>query len=486
MSHIAITMPVFNELLEPQDIAPSLDFANTGTLVCQDVPEIELRAKIRFILNDKVKFAIGSTDEIKRLMRHWRAKLSPDIESTDEIFVSGFEYDEELTDLASEAPIIRLVNHLFARALDLNASDIHFEPSATNLDVRCRVDGIMTRIERLPIKIHTAVASRLKLMARLDIGEKRLPQDGRIDYQIGSKQLDMRVSTLPGVHGESVVLRILDRSDTAVSLQQLGMPADVLRQYRELITQPNGMVLITGPTGSGKTTTLYATLEKINSEKQKIITVEDPVEYQLEGITQIQANASIGLSFATGLRSIVRQDPDVIMVGEIRDHETAEIAIESALTGHLVFSTLHTNDAAGAVTRLQDMGVAGYLISSSLLAIQAQRLVRRVCTDCSNTSELTDDEANALEIEKQICPSVNRGTGCDRCGGTGYRGRIGLYELLVMSDAIRHHIATDADANVIREQAIAEGMRTLRQDALEKLKAGITTPEEVVRVTRAI
>jgi general secretion pathway protein E len=296
----------------------------------------------------------------------------------------------------------------------------------------------------------------------------------------------MRVSTLPGVHGESVVLRILDRSDTAVPLEDLGMPERIRLQYEELVTQPNGMVLITGPTGSGKTTTLYATLEKINDEAKKIITVEDPVEYQLEGITQIQANASIGLSFATGLRSIVRQDPDVLMVGEIRDHETAEIAIESALTGHLVFSTLHTNDAAGAVTRLQDMGVEGYLISSSLLAIQAQRLVRRVCTDCSSQVELTDDEARVLEIEKASCPVINRGTGCDRCGGTGYRGRVGLYELLVMSDAIRHHIAVEADANVIRNQAIEEGMQTLREDALRKLRAGVTTPEEVVRVTRAL
>lgn len=486
MASLNLTLPVFTQLLEPQGIAPALDFHDSAVLVCQGVPGIEQRARIRFILNDGIRFRPGSDDEVKRLMRHWRAELSPQIESTEDIFVSGFEDDEELTDLASEAPIIRLVNHLFARALDLNASDIHFEPNETSLDVRCRVDGIMTRIERLPVKIHTAVASRLKLMARMDIGEKRLPQDGRIDYQIGNKQLDMRVSTLPGVHGESVVLRILDRSDTAVPLQQLGMPKDILRQYENIITQPHGMVLITGPTGSGKTTTLYATLEKINSEKQKIITVEDPVEYQLEGITQIQANASIGLSFAAGLRSIVRQDPDVLMVGEIRDHETAEIAIESALTGHLVFSTLHTNDAAGAVTRLQDMGVEGYLISSSLLAIQAQRLVRRVCTDCASTHDLSDDEADVLDITHDFCPRIQRGSGCDRCGGTGYRGRIGLYELLIMSDAIRHHIASGADANVIREQAISEGMRTLRQDALEKLRSGVTTPEEVVRVTRAV
>lgn len=482
-----MTMPIFSQLLEPQGIAPAQDFEESGKLICGHTPSIELRAKIRYITRELVSFRVSNDEEVRRLMKHWRAELSPEIDNDDDdIFVSGFEDDEQLKDLASEAPIIRLVNHLFARALDLNASDIHFEPNESHLDVRCRVDGIMTRIERLPVKIHTAVASRLKLMARLDIGEKRLPQDGRIDYQFDNQHLDMRVSTLPGVHGESVVLRILDRGDMSVDLQQLGMPKHILNDYQKIVTQPHGMILITGPTGSGKTTTLYATLEKINSEKQKIITVEDPVEYQLEGITQIQANASIGLSFAAGLRSIVRQDPDILMVGEIRDHETAEIAIESALTGHLVFSTLHTNDAAGAVTRLQDMGVEGYLISSSLLAIQAQRLVRRVCPDCYKTHELSSDEATVLEISQEICPSIKRGSGCERCGSTGYRGRVGLYELLLMSDAIRHHIATGADANVIREQAISEGMETLRQDALAKLQAGLTTPEEVVRVTRAL
>ena len=487
MSFSPVTLPLFSQLLEPVGIAPSQDYEETGVLICNQVPSVELRAKVRFIVGEVVLFQLGGDDEVRRLAKYWRAELSPQIEGEeDEIFVSGFEDDEGLTDLASEAPIIKLVNHLFARALDLNSSDIHFEPNENHLDVRCRVDGIMTRIERLPIRIHTAVASRLKLMAKLDIGEKRLPQDGRINYQIGNKQLDMRVSTLPGLHGESVVLRILDRSDTTVGLAQLGMPEKVLHHYQGVITQPHGMILITGPTGSGKTTTLYATLEKINSERQKIITVEDPVEYQLEGITQIQANASIGLSFAAGLRSIVRQDPDVLMVGEIRDHETAEIAIESALTGHLVFSTLHTNDAAGAVTRLQDMGVEGYLISSSVLAIQAQRLVRRVCTDCCKTTQLNRDEATALGIEVSNCPEIKRGTGCERCGNTGYRGRVGLYELLLMSDSIRHHVATGADANIIRNQAISEGLRTLREDALEKLRAGLTTPEEVVRVTRAI
>lgn len=482
----AITLPIFSQLLEPAGIAPAQDFDSSQTLVCEALPDSMLRARIRFIVDQPLSFRLGKSDEVRRLIKFWRAELSPTIDTeAGDLFVSGFEDDEELKDLASEAPIIRLVNHLFARALDLNASDIHFEPSEEHLDVRCRVDGIMHRIERLPVRITTAVASRLKLMARLDIGEKRLPQDGRIDYKIGSKQLDMRVSTLPGVHGESIVLRILDRSDTAVSLQQLGMPDNILSTYQNLINQPHGMILITGPTGSGKTTTLYATLEKINNQKTKIITVEDPVEYQLEGVTQIQANAAIGLTFAAGLRSIVRQDPDVIMVGEIRDHETAEIAIESALTGHLVFSTLHTNDAAGAITRLQDMGVDGYLISSSVLCVQAQRLVRRICNDCGEPHTITADEEQILQINAAHYPHVRRGKGCERCGETGYRGRIGLYELLVMSDTIRHEIAIGSDSNVIRAQAIKEGMKTLRQDALEKLAAGMTTPEEVVRVTRA-
>lgn len=487
MSFSPITLPIFSQLLEPQGMAPERDFSESGQLVCDHLPAIEQRAKIRFVLGEPVRFRMAADDEVRRLARHWRAELSPKIESDDEeLLATGFEDDDELLDLASEAPIIRLVNHLFARALDLNSSDIHFEPGETSLDVRCRVDGIMTVVERLPVRIHTPVASRLKLMARLDIGEKRLPQDGRINYQLGSKQLDMRVSTLPGVHGESVVLRILDRSDMEVDLTALGMPPRVLRDYRSVIGQPHGMVLITGPTGSGKTTTLYATLEKISNDTQKIITVEDPVEYQLPGITQIQVNPAIGLGFAQGLRSIVRQDPDVIMVGEIRDHDTAEIAIESALTGHLVFSTLHTNDAAGAITRLQDMGVEGYLISSSVLAVQAQRLVRRVCTDCAEERELNADEAAVLRIDAAGWPPIRRGAGCERCGNTGYRGRIGLYELMPMSDEIRHRIACGADANEIREQAVSEGLRGLREDALDKLREGLTTPEEVVRVTRAI
>jgi general secretion pathway protein E len=486
MENTQLTLPVFSQLLEPEGIAPAQDFNDNLELVCNRVPSIESRAKVRFVIGDEVRFRIGNTDEVARLTKHWRAELSPEIADADDAFVSGFGDEDEFSDMDSEAPIIRLVNHLFARALDLNASDIHFEPTEHYLEVRCRVDGIMTRIEKLPIKIQSAVASRLKLMAKLDIGEKRLPQDGRIDYRVGERELDMRVSTLPGVLGESVVLRILDRSDLSIELAGLGMPEKVLTEYSKMITQPHGLILITGPTGSGKTTTLYGTLEKILSEKHKIVTVEDPVEYQLDGITQIQVNPKIGLTFASGLRSIVRQDPDILMIGEIRDHETAEIAIESALTGHLVFSTLHTNDAAGAVTRMQDMGVESYLISSSLLGIQAQRLVRRVCTDCTEEVSLNEDEAIVLEVKQKDYPAIKRGAGCERCGDTGYRGRVGLYELLVMTDEIRHLITSGADANVIRKQGIKDGMKTLREDALEKLKAGLTTPEEVVRVTRAI
>jgi general secretion pathway protein E len=481
----ALSLPVFSQLLEPAGIAPAQNFSESRQLVYTQIPSIDYRARVRFVIGDQVNFRSGTSEEVARLIKYWRSVLSPQIADEDDTY-AGFSEAEDFSDMDSEAPIIRLVNHLFARALDLNASDIHFEPNENYLEVRCRVDGIMTRIERLPVKIQSAVASRLKLMARLDIGEKRLPQDGRIDYKVGNRDLDMRVSTLPGVLGESIVLRILDRSDLSIDLADLGMPKNVLTNYMRVITQPHGLILITGPTGSGKTTTLYGTLEKINSEKHKIVTVEDPVEYQLNGITQIQVNPNIGLSFASGLRSIVRQDPDILMIGEIRDHETAEIAIESALTGHLVFSTLHTNDAAGAVTRLQDMGIESYLLSSSLLCIQAQRLVRRVCTDCGQTAPMTDDEALVLDVNRSDYPVINRGSGCERCGGTGYRGRVGLYELLMLTDEIRHLITSGADANVIRKQAVQEGMLTLREDALEKLRTGVTTPEEVVRVTRAI
>jgi len=482
----ALSLTVLKQLLEKIEMAPGKSFFDDGVLYYSTVPAFEDLSRLRFLFGHEISFRQAESDKVSSLLKHWRAELSPRFDEETEDLSSILVGAEDWSDLDSEKPIIQLVNHLFTRAFDLNASDIHFEPTEDDLEVRCRVDGIMAVIEKLPLSIQSAVTSRLKLMARMDIGEKRLPQDGRIDHRIGSRELDMRVSTLPGVLGESVVLRILDRQDLSIDLTELGMPQHVLKKYTEAVTQSHGLILITGPTGSGKTTTLYGTLEKITTEERKVITVEDPVEYQLDGVTQIQVNPKIGLSFASGLRSIVRQDPDILMIGEIRDHETAEIAIESALTGHLVFSTLHTNDAAGAVTRLQDMGIEGYLITSSVLAIQAQRLIRRVCTACSETCDLTEDERVVLELEPGELETISRGRGCETCGGTGYKGRIGLFELLTMSNEVRHIINTGGDATAIREQAKKEGMTTLREDALSKLRRGLTTPEEVVRVTRAL
>ncbi len=479
-----LTLPLFTQLLSKKSIAPVEGFPDNPCLMFSTLPKIEDRAKIRFILGHEIRFEKSNEDHVSRLIKHWRAKLAPELDGTGAEGIDQLD-NEYLQDLASDAPIIRMVNHLMERSLDLNASDIHFEPEEKYLKVRCRVDGVMVNLENLPAQVIAAVSSRVKLMARLDIGEKRLPQDGRIQYQMGERSLDMRVSTLPGVHGESIVLRILDRSDIQVELEQLGMPPDLLKSYNRVIQQPHGIILVTGPTGSGKTTSLYATLEKINTGQQKTITIEDPVEYQLEGITQIHVNSKIGLSFSAGLRSIVRQDPDIIMVGEIRDRETAEIAIESALTGHLVFSTLHTNDSAGAITRLQDMGIDSYLISSSIIAVMAQRLVRKICVHCADYEMITDEEADLLDIDPKQFSQVRRGVGCDRCANTGYRGRLGLYELLVISDNTRHVIGSGGDASAIRNQGIKDGLQTLRKDALEKLFQGLTTPEEIVRVTKA-
>ncbi|MBT7308985.1 MAG: type II/IV secretion system protein [Gammaproteobacteria bacterium] len=472
----------FSRFLSPNGIVPDTEFPHSPLLFFHKPPSLEQRSTIRFILGQGIRFEEATQEQINSLLRHWRAALMPEMDEGDLSTEPGSE--EELRDLASEAPVIRMVNHLLERSLDLRASDIHFEPEEEGMNVRVRVDGVMSLLETLPKNILSAVASRLKLMARLDIGEKRLPQDGRIQFSLDKRKVDLRVSTLPGVHGESIVLRILDRGDVHVELESLGMPPSLLENYRHAIQQPHGMILVTGPTGSGKTTTLYGTLEKINTPERKIITVEDPVEYQLSGITQIHVNARIGLTFASGLRSIVRQDPDVIMIGEIRDQETAEIAIESALTGHLVFSTLHTNDAAGAITRLEDMGVEPYLLSSSVLAILAQRLVRRVCPHCREETSPTEEECRVLEITRSELPIISRGRGCERCGESGYRGRIGLYELLTIPDSIRNAINESQDASSIRTIALQEGMRTLRQDGVDKIQQQLTTPEEVLRVTR--
>ena len=389
-----------------------------------------------------------------------------------------------LKDLAAEAPIIRLVNMLITRAVEGRASDIHIEPFEDELKVRYRIDGVLHDIESTPKRLQAAIVSRIKIMAKLNIAERRLPQDGRIRLKVGEKEIDLRVSTIPILHGESVVMRILRKEGIVIDLDVLGFPPQTLSAFDQLIKKPNGIFLVTGPTGSGKTTTLYGALDKINSPDKKIITVEDPVEYQLKGVNQIQVKPQIGLNFANTLRHIVRQDPDIIMIGEIRDLETAEIAIQSALTGHLVFSTLHTNDAPSAITRLLDMGVENFLLSSTIRGILAQRLVRVICPSCKEIDPSVSDSETLKLFGIDSATSLYRGKGCDICAFTGYFGRSGIFELLVVDDDTRKLILKNADANQIRNAAKQNGMRTLLEDGAEKIKAGVTTLSEVLRVTQ--
>jgi general secretion pathway protein E len=389
-----------------------------------------------------------------------------------------------LRDMAFEAPVVRLVNLLVENAITAEASDIHIEPFEDTLRVRYRVDGILYEQEAPPRRLQAAVTSRIKIMAEMNIAERRLPQDGRIRVNLHGARVDIRVSTMPTVHGESIVMRLLQRSSVFLPLDKLGFPADALKRFESLIKRPHGIILVTGPTGSGKTTTLYAALDKINSPGVKIITVEDPVEYQLKGVNQIAVKPKIGLSFATGLRHIVRQDPDVILVGEIRDLETAEIAIQASLTGHLVFSTLHTNDAPAAITRLQDMGVEPYLVASVLEAVLAQRLVRRICAACRTPDTPSAADLDALGVTAPPGTALHRGRGCDECRGTGYRGRMGIYELFPITEDARSLVLRRAPSRDIRQHAIAAGMVTLRMDGWRRACEGLTTVEEILRVTQ--
>jgi len=398
---------------------------------------------------------------------------------------AGEEEDvNHLRDMAFEAPVVRLVNLLVENAIDAEASDIHVEPFEDTLRVRYRLDGILFDQEAPPRRLQAAVTSRIKLMAEMNIAERRLPQDGRIRVTVRGRRVDIRVSTIPTVHGESIVMRLLDRSSVFLPLEKLGFASAMLHRFEALIKRPHGILLVTGPTGSGKTTTLYGALDKINSPDRKIITVEDPVEYQLKGVNQIHVKPKIGLTFATGLRHIVRQDPDVILIGEIRDLETAEIAIQAALTGHLVFSTLHTNDAPAAITRLQDMGVEPYLVASVLEGVLAQRLVRRICAACRVPDTPNAADLEALGIEGAGGRPLSRGRGCDECRGTGYRGRTGIYELFPITEDARSLILKRAPSREIRRCAIEAGMVTLRMDGWLKACEGVTTVEEILRVTQ--
>ena len=409
------------------------------------------------------------------------------------------EQIQHLKDLASEAPVIRLVNLMVARAVESRASDIHIEPFENRLKVRYRVDGVLREVESPPSRLSAAVISRIKIMAKLNIAERRLPQDGRIQLRAQGKEIDLRVSTVPTLWGESVVMRILDKASVVLDFETLGFSPRTLKRFLDVLTMPHGIIVVTGPTGSGKTTTLYTALQTLNTPERKILTVEDPVEYQLEGINQIQVKPQINLTFANALRSIVRQDPDVIMIGEMRDLETAAIAVQSALTGHLVLSTLHTNDAAGGVTRLLDMGVDDYLLTSTINGILAQRLVRLLCPHCRQPYPALPELVEEMRLHRFSAspltpdPSPTRGegsgitlykaVGCEQCGGTGYRGRAAIMEFLTMTDPLRRLVLKHADASTLQAEAQQEGMETLYEDGLRKAVAGTTTLQEVLRVT---
>ena len=394
---------------------------------------------------------------------------------------------EHLKDLASEAPVVRLVNLLITHAIDSRASDIHVEPFENRLIVRYRIDGVLNEVESPPRRLSAAVISRVKIMAGLDIAERRLPQDGRIKLRVQGKEIDLRVSTVPTMHGESVVMRILDKGGVPLDFASLGFEGRMMEQFLAALSQPHGVLLVTGPTGSGKTTTLYTALDRLNRPDVKILTVEDPVEYQMPGVNQIQVKPQINLTFANALRSIVRQDPDVIMIGEIRDLETAEIAVQSALTGHLVLSTVHTNDAPSTVNRLLDMGVEDYLLTSTVVGILAQRLVRSLCTHCRKPYVALPEVVAQMELRRFVPEgdvTLYHPVGCDHCSGTGYHGRLGIMEMLPMSDRIRSLVMRHANSADLRAAAVEEGMESMFENGLRKAVAGVTTVEEVLRVTR--
>lgn len=396
---------------------------------------------------------------------------------------AGLQENADLLDTSDDAPVIRLINGLIAEAVRLKASDIHIEPFEDRLSVRLRVDGVMREVLSPSRRVAPLIVSRIKVMARLDIAEKRVPQDGRVSLSLGGRSIDVRISTLPARYGERVVMRLLDKESARLDLDDLGMPAEMLRRFKDMLAAPNGIVLVTGPTGSGKTTTLYAGLTMLNDQSRNILTVEDPIEYGLDGVGQTQVNAKVGMTFAAGLRAILRQDPDIVMVGEIRDGETAQIAVQASLTGHLVLSTVHTNSAAAAVTRLRDMNVEPFLLASTLTGIVAQRLVRRLCPSCRTPYQPEPAEGRLIGLDDVSQAIFYRATGCEQCGGQGYVGRVGIYELIVMDSELRRMVHDDG-----REQDIeAYAFRTtpsLRQAGLEKVLSGHTSSEEVLRVTR--
>jgi type IV pilus assembly protein PilB len=474
------------ELAMRYRVLPLQQTDRTLTVALADPLNLMAIDDLRLLTGFEIKAVAAAPSEVDEAIEHfYMERMFKDISAlkTDQIILEEEGEIADLEKMAREALVIKLVNLLIHQAIQERASDIHIEPHEKQLKVRFRIDGQLHDAASPPKSLHPAIVSRIKILAELDIAERRLPQDGRTKVRVGDQQVDLRISTLPTLYGESVVIRLLVRSAGVMALHELGMSNQSLAHFDRLITRPHGIILVTGPTGSGKTTTLYGALNKIYSPTKKIITIEDPVEYELVGANQIEVRTRIGLTFARGLRHIVRQDPDIIMVGEIRDAETADIAINAALTGHLVFSTFHTNDAPGALTRLLEMGIEPYLIASSIIGVLAQRLVGVICHNCKRQIQPLWEALRELEFAREDAPqAVWRGTGCEACRQTGYHGRTGVFELLAISDSIKDLVLNKASASTIKQRGAQEGMQTLLADGREKVRAGITSIEEVLRV----
>jgi len=470
------------EFARKYKLMPVFVIENTLTIAMNDPTNVYIIDEIQRLTKLNVEPVLADDLEIRKAQEQYYGPTG----SLQEI-VASIDKDKlaDAEKLGEEAPVIKIVNYLIMQAVQTKASDIHVEPEEKALSIRYRIDGMLHRQQSLPRDLAPAVTSRFKIMAGLDIAEKRLPQDGRIMMKVGNKDIDFRVSTCPTIHGENIVLRILDKTGLVLGLESLGFPPKTFVTFKEMIAAPYGIILVTGPTGSGKTTTLYSALQLLNKEDVNIMTVEDPVEYQFPGMRQVHVNPLAGLTFASALRSFLRQDPDIIMVGEIRDLETAEIAVQAALTGHLVFSTLHTNDSPSAFTRLMNMGVEPFLISSSLLGVLAQRLLRKVCEKCKEVYVPSDQLLKDLGLEDKIGKNIkfSKGKGCKVCSQSGYKGRTGIYELLKVTPEIQEEVLKKVSADEIRAIAVQQAMTTLRQSALEKLLLGVTSPEEVIRVT---
>jgi general secretion pathway protein E len=481
---------ISQRFLKEQKVIPLAIDEQKVTVAMSDPTDVDTQQAISMACDRSIGVKVGIASEItSSIDQLFGDRASQMDQILDDVALEEISDEEvdHLKDLASEAPVIRLVNLIIQRAVEQHASDIHIEPFEGQLKVRYRIDGVLKEAESPAKQFAAAIISRIKIMAKLDIAERRLPQDGRIRTRMQGTEFDMRISTIPTMHGESVVIRLLNQQSIVLDFDSLGFSQQVCDKLTDILLQPHGMVLITGPTGSGKTTSLYTALNQLNEPNRKIITVEDPIEYQLEGINQIQAKASIGLTFASALRSIVRQDPDVIMVGEMRDLETAEICIKSALTGHLVLSTLHTNDAASSITRLIEMRVEDYLLTSTLNAIVAQRLVRVLCKHCKQPQAAPQkfiDDCHDNHLDAASDAQIYSAKGCDQCSGTGYTGRTCIVELLCLDEEIKKKILEHADANELQSIAISNGMQTMYQDGLAKVLSGVTTLEEITRVTK--